>query len=403
MNTLNLAWRNLWRNRRRTLITASSLGLGVGVLVFSLAFIDGMYQRVVKVGTQSRIGHAQVHVEGYRETQDERKVLADPNTILEQARGLPGIKAATARLYGSGLLAVGDRARGVQLIGIDPSTEPQVTHWHQRLVEGRMLEAANEVVIGAWMAQRMEVEVDTRMVMTVANVDSGEAQVESVRVVGFLATGDALLDKRSVILNGNMLGRLMGLGEARHEISLMVDVPVRDRAAIEAAIAPLKAPGLSVLPWQEINRMVAQGLKLQSYFFSIFVGIIFFILSFGIINTIAMSLAERRHEFGVLRALGTTPGRLAGLILSEAGWLGIVGALPGVLLGIGLTVWLGKVGISLGATSAYGVTFVDPLYPQVDWVLAFRIGLLFTGLTVLTAGFSAWRAARTLPVDAMRA
>ncbi|MCB9551947.1 MAG: FtsX-like permease family protein [Myxococcales bacterium] len=141
---------------------------------------------------------------------------------------------------------------------------------------------------------------------------------------------------------------------------------------------------------------------MQGFYLAIFIGIVFFIISFGIVNTLAMSLAERRHEFGVLRAIGTTPGRLGGLVLTEAACLGLVGAIPGALLGVGLNLWLARVGIDMAGTSQYGVTFTEPLYPVLDPIDPIWLSAVFTVLTVLVAAVSAWRAARVEPVEAMQ-
>lgn len=401
MHTLRLAWRNIGRNGRRTAITAAALGVGVALVVFVWALMTGMFGRIVLVATGSLTGHAQIHAGDWRTTRDERTTLPHTADLLARARALPGVVAATPRVYTTGLLAVGDRAQGVQVLGIQPESERDVTNWGRRLVAGRLVAGPGEVVIGAELARVLDVEVDTRLVLTVADVETGAGEPERVELVGVLATGDPGLDKQTAIVSMALAQRLLGVAEA-HEIALLVDRPPGDQAAIEAVIAPLAAPGLAVEPWQAINRMVAQALALQGVFLGIFVAIIFFLLAFGIVNTVAMSLAERTREFGVLRALGTPPGRLAGLILAEAGWLGAVGAVPGALIGAALTAWLGAVGLDLGATSAYGVRFTEPLYPHLSVAVTAGVAALFVALTMLTAGLAAWRVTRIRPVDALR-
>ena len=130
--------------------------------------------------------------------------------------------------------------------------------------------------------------------------------------------------------------------------------------------------------------------------------LVFVILSFGIINTISMSLAERLHEFGVMRAVGTEPRRLAALVVTEAVLLGLVGALPGVAVGLAGSAWLARVGIDVSDVSSYGVTLTEPIYPSPDVPGTLAVAAAFAGLTALTSLFSAIRAARIEPVEAMR-
>lgn len=415
MMTLKLAWRNIWRNGRRTLITAAAIGLGVASLVFTQAMVEGMFSRMVGIATASMSGDAQVLAPGYRTTFDESLTLAEPAPLLAEARAIPGA-AAAPRAFGQGLVAIGDRSQGVRVIGIDPAAERQVTNWAERLVDGRYLEpsttvndtagghdtALGEVMVGIDLARKLELELGTRLVLTMADIETGEARAEALRIVGFISTGDMMLDKQSAIVSLDLTQRMMGIGDGIHQVAIDLPGSTESQAVVDAAVAGLAKQGREVVAWHQINRVVAQAVEMQGFYLAIFIGIIFFIISFGIVNTLAMSLAERRHEFGVLRAIGTTPGRLGALVLTEAACLGLVGSVPGALLGVGLNLWLGQVGIDLSGTSQYGVTFTEPLYPVLDPIDPIWLSAVFTALTVLVAGVSAWRAARVEPVEAMQ-
>ncbi|MEZ4436638.1 MAG: ABC transporter permease, partial [bacterium] len=172
MMTLKLAWRNIWRNGRRTLITAAAIGLGVAALVFTQAMVEGMFHRMVGVATASMSGDAQIHAPGYRTTQDERLVIPAAAPLLDAARALPGA-AATPRVFGTGLVAIGDRSQGVRVIGVAPDTERRVTNWAERLTAGRYLEAEGEALVGAALARKMDLELDTRLVLTMADIETG--------------------------------------------------------------------------------------------------------------------------------------------------------------------------------------------------------------------------------------
>ena len=403
MSTLRLAWRNIWRNKRRTLLTAAAIALGVMALVVSLGLVDGMFDRIVLVATRGMVGHAQIHAVGYRKTQDVETVIPDVERVLADARATPGVRAATPRLFASGLIQVGDRSQGVRVIGADLQAERAVTNWSERLVSGAYPTEPRHVLIGRDLAKKLEAEVGTKLVVTLADLRTGEGNPELVRVSGILLTGDPGLDRQSAVLDIGLVRRLSGMPGAAHEIVLTVDAPVLDKAAVERVIAPLQRKGLDVAPWQDIARMITAALEMQDWFMGIFLLCVFGIMAFGIANTVGMSLVERMHEFGVLKAIGTTPLRLAALILTEAACLGAVGSAVGVALGLGFGHWLGRVGIDLGGTSSYGVTFTEPLYPRVEVLPALEVGVLFAALTALVALMSAIRAARIQPVEAMRA
>lgn len=399
---IKLAWRNLWRNRRRTLLTALALGLSVLMMSLALGLMDAMMDKVVRTATLSRLGHAQIHDRDYAATFDETKTIANAEQWLKRVRQASGVKHATARVVSVGLLAIADRSQGVQVLGVDPIHEKGVTAWQDRL-KGRYLKGPGEVLLGVEVAKKLDVEVDSKVVMTVANVHTGEPTTELLRVVGVLSSGDAQIDKGVAIITLPRAQAMMGLPDAAHEISIITTAPSISKLAIEQVIAPLRQDKVVVRPWHEINKMVSQALLMQEKWMGVFVVIVFILISFGIVNTIAMSLLERTREFGVMRAVGTEPKQMFGLIVAEAAWLGIVGAMPGAVLGIGLCALLSQKGLHLTSASAYGVSFKEPLFIRPDVWGTLEVALIFTCLTILTSVVSAWRAARLKPVDALRA
>lgn len=397
-----MAWRSVWRNKRRTLITASTLMIGVAVMSAMLSLVTGMNNRIVRNVTQSRLGEAQIHQTDYRETQDEKLVIEDTDALLEKARGLDKVKSAAPRTIGMGMLVIGDRSRGVTLLGIDPKQEQATTNWQDRLVKGEYIDAPGQVMIGAYQAEKMEVEVGAKMVLTVANVYTGEATMELVRVKGLLATGDVAIDRQTALIHIDMAQRMMGTKGKAHEIALRVDVDADRREEIAQAIKPLERDGVVVEPWQDINLMISEMQRLTETFTNAMVFALFFILSFGIINTLSMSLMERTREFGVMRALGTSGKSLAGQITAEAFYLGLIGAIPGILLGLFFSYLLATYGFNLGETTAYGMSFSEPIYGEVHPWSTIRSAIIFTLLTAAVSLFTAIRASRLDPVEAMR-
>lgn len=400
-----LAWRNLWRNSRRTLITALAIGLSVAMMSFTIAITQGMISRIVRTATEAELGDAQLHAAEYVKARQATALISDLKARRAKLKAAPGVRAVSARVHGLGLLAIGDRVQGVKLIGVDPRDEQTVTAWSKRLGGGQYLSGPDQIMLGAKLAQKLDVELGAKLVLTVANIHTGESTSALVELVAILSTGSQAIDQGVAVMELEQASRFLGLDDQAHEIALRLDAPSDDRDALERAIKPLQAmlgPDITARPWHAINRMAASALALMDKWLGIFVFIIFGIIAFGIVNTISMSLAERTHEFGVMRALGTSRLRMIALIMLEALCLGLVGAGPGAALGLGLSYALAQGGISLISTSAYGISFIEPLVPEPDLLWTLRTALLFAALTMLTSVVGALRVARLNPASALR-
>lgn len=418
MEDLQLAWRNLWRNPRRTLLTAAALAMGALSMVAVEAYMQGIFGKMVETTANGLTGHAQLHAPGWQQTRDDQLLLADAPALLAQARAVPAVQAAAPRSWGAALLAIGDRSRSVQLLGVVPSQEAQVGRWTQRLSAGRFLdpsadgELGGELVLGAPLAKRLELELDTRVVVTAADVNTGEARSELLKVVGFLKTSDPVVDETAAVVLLPVAQRLLGLGPAIHEVALRLrtvdadhpnGVDTDQAAAIDRAIAPLAVQGrVEPIAWQVAQPLVAEMMRMRSSWTWMFLGLIFTVIAFVIVGTMSMALLERSWEFALLRALGTPPLRLGAVVLAEAGWLGLVGALPGAVAGYAVAALLGKIGIRFGEDVTMVVSFSEPIRPVPEVAVAVEYAAVFSVLTILVSAVAAWRAARVEPALMLR-
>jgi ABC-type lipoprotein release transport system permease subunit len=402
MTTLRMAWRNLWRNGRRTLITGSAIGLGLAAMIFWLGLQNGMNHYLQSSVTSSYLGDAQIHADGYRETRETEDVIPHAAAVLARADSLPAVRAASPRLLANGLVAIGDRAAPVELVGIDPARERRVTDWSERLLAGAYPDGPRDALLGRDLADKLEVEPGSRLVLTLADEKTGELNSVLLTVAGVVYTGNPFLDKGTLILNRHTLGTALGLPDAMHEIALRLTVDTDQATAMDAALAPLRAPGLDVAHWLELSPSLAGLRELQDFYYAITLLIVFAIIALGIVNTLAMSLAERHWEFGVMRAIGTSPGRLAGLIFAEAASLGVLGAALGLLLGAVTHAVISQHGLWLGGFQVAGVDFESRVYTELSLPPVLLVASIFVALSTLTGLGTAVRAARIQPATALR-
>lgn len=396
------AFRNLWRNPRRTVITASALSLGLAALVFITGWAKGINLHMVTSATRSGIGHGQIHHTGYRVTGDPEIYMADYRSTLAAAEKAHGVAGASPRVLGEGLLAMGGRSSSVRLIGVDPERERRVSNWAEKLAAGSFLGASSTVVIGRSLAGNLEVEVGSKLVLTVADIKSGELNYRLVTVAGIVSSENPLIEKMGAIVNLPELAADMGIGGGAHEIALFLDADPRDRASLVKILEPLKKEGLEVEEWQTVAPVIARIGEVQNFFLKIVVGIVFFLVSFGVVNTMSMALIERFREFGILRALGTSPLGLAGLMVMEAAWLGLVGCTAGLGLGLAVLAYYASAGIPLPGVQFMDVAIKTPVYPVLYWPWIAMVYVSFLVLTPVSSLLVAARAARIDPVKALR-
>jgi ABC-type lipoprotein release transport system permease subunit len=297
---------------------------------------------------------------------------------------------------------MGDRTARVELVGMDLEAERRVTNFHEKLSRGHWPSEEDHALIGVKLADELELGVGDKLVITVADARSGEMNHHLVRLSGLVFTNNVYLDRQAVLVALPTAQRLLGVPGAFHEIALALTVDARREAPIAAALAPLERPDLAVRPWQVVQKTLATVLELNDYVMWISVFVVFLIAAFGIVNTMTMSFLERYREFGILRAVGTSPLRLMGMVLTEAAWLGGLGVAIGLVLGL-LAYWpLSVYGLTVGSAEGFGLSFDRTIYFDLDLMATVELSVVFFALTVLTALSTARRAAMVEPVRALR-
>ena len=410
---VKMAWRNIWRNPRRTLLTVTAIAFACILLVFMFSFQLGSYDTMINASVKVHTGHLQVQAQGYREDNDIRLTIADPKPVQQALDAIPEVKAHAPRARAFALLSSQDRTYGIMIEGIDPAAEKRVSTLAGIVREGAYLDAGAKedglpnALVGHLLARNLRVTVGDELTLLGQGYD-GSIAASMVRVRGITNSGMDDFDRNVIQIPLDAFQETFGLGGAVHEIVILGE-HLSDTAAIERAIKPaLKNqntdPALVVLDWQALTPGLKEAISMDLVSGAIFYLILIMVVAFSILNTFLMAILERTYEFGVMMAMGTRPGRLTRLVLTESVGMTLVGVVSGVLIGCLVTAYFMTHGINLGDGSEISRQFGIPtvLYPKLTMlsVLAGPLAVFF--ITILAALYPALKIRRLQPVEAMR-
>lgn len=397
------AWLNLWRNRKRTGITLAAIALNTAILIASYSLMDGLFRRAVSYATDLIVGEGQVHAPGYRKDRSVYKSIENPERILARSEE-EGIGAA-ARSYVYGLASTGSKSAGALFWGVDPARERKVFDLATHVEEGAFLGdvATGRIVLGRKLARSLHARVGSEIVVILQAAD-GSLGNELYTVAGVLKTSGEGFDRSAAILHVDDLREIAVLGGRVHEIALNTRGK-RTPEEIGGAVAPALG-GAEFRTWREILPTLSEMVNLSGVAMWIFGAIFMLAGALGVMNTMLMATYERFREFGILKAIGTTPARILRDVAAEALVLVIVSTALGAAVGLAAAWYLRTVGIdtsSWGPTlSAAGVAF-DPV-----WRAAISFGgvaapvLAMWVICVAAALYPASIAARLDPVETMQ-
>ena len=399
-----LAWKNIFRNKRRTIIASTAMGIGLAALIFVDAFWMGMEENMIKTATASFLGDAQIHREGFR---DEREVSLTIQALEELTASLakePIVRHFTQRTLASGMITSSASVSAINLVGVNPPTEKFLSKVDDAIAEGVYFEGDNsrDMVIGTKLAEVLEVGLGHRVVVTVAQVENGDLSQEMFRISGIYHFADEEMNKGMVFVRIEKAQQMLAIGDGVHEIALKFTSLAYAQDSELPFWGAYSQHGNEALSWTEILPQLEAILKMSQISKYIMGIILFGVVVFGIVNTLFMSLYERMFEFGVLRAVGTRPFRMAQVVLFEAGALAIVSIGLGAALGCLVTAIFVHRGIDYTGIEMMGVTMQEHIYP----IMAVRQFILYPiwvfVFTVIAGLYPARYVAKMFPVDAMR-
>ena len=399
-----LAWRNIFRNKRRTIIASTAMGIGLAALIFVDAFWMGMEQNMIKTATASFLGEAQIHREGFRGEREVSLIIRALDELTANLAEEPIVGHFTQRTLAPGMITSPANVSAINLVGVYPPTEKFLSKVDDAITEGAYFEGDNsrDMVIGTKLAEVLEVGLGHRVVVTVAQAKSGEISQEMFRISGIYHFADEEMNRGMVFVRIDKAQQMLAIGNGVHEIALKFTSLAYAQDSALPFWGAYSQHGNEALSWTEIMPQLEAILKMSQTSKYIMGIVLFGVVVFGIVNTLFMSLYERMFEFGVLRAVGTRPLRMAQVILFEAGALAIVSIGLGATLGWLVTAIFVHRGIDYTGIEMMGVTMQELIHP----IMAVRQFILYPiwifVFTIIAGLYPARYVAKMTPVDAMR-
>ena len=406
MKLFKIAWRNVWRNKRRSIVTIAAMAFALFFELLYAGLIPGMLGGMQEDITSMEVGDIQIHAAEYLERPSMYTTIGQPDALLAKIDEAGW--AGSARVLGGGLMAANEYSAGVAFRGVDVERDGKVTQISEGLGEGDWLDPADPkgVVLGKVLARVLNVKVGEELVVLTQAAD-GSMGNDLYHVRGVLMSISGGTDRSTVYVNEATLRDLLVMPEGAHQI--IVALPdeadlVASKEALVGWAEPLGGAGLEILTWRELLPIVGQMLDSVEGMIWIIFFIIYIAVGILILNAMLMAVFERIRELGVLKALGVGPIKIIGLILTESGIQICVAAVVGVLLALGPMWYLSEVGInvgSLGGTDMMGVA----MRPIWNGVYSVEVATPPLVLLFIVAGgaavYPALKAAWLNPIKAM--
>ncbi len=409
-----LAWRNLWRHRKRTVITLSSIAIGFGLAVFSIGIGDGSHNSMIRNAIKLGEGHMAVQPRGYLEAPANHKYLADGRSLQAKMDKLGIAASIEPRISLQVLASTANNSVGAALEGMSASNDPRVAMLKPKIIEGNWIKPDDHrgIVIGDGMARKLKVKVGGKVVL-MAGTRGGDTQAQLGRVRGIFDSHVDELDD-FLVLSDITFARYFLEGEGADpemqpvtRFAVFLDDPdgiSEAKNIIKRAVSDDKTV---VLDWQELMPQLVQFIVIDDAGNYVFLVLILTMVVFGILNTVLMSVLERTREFGLLRALGLGRTHLLLLVFCESMLLSMLAVLIGWIVGGGTHWWFSRHGLDfsaiMGGDTAMMGTFIDPIvYTELSQGRVVQLTLIVFVATLASGIYPALKAARVTPVQALR-
>jgi putative ABC transport system permease protein len=398
-----IAWKNIWRNKTRSLVVIASVIIGLWAALFMTAFSWGLYQGHIDDSIENYLSHLQVHHPRYTAEKTPEYSIPQGPMVLDFLKKDARVIATTGRVLSNGMISSTTSVSGVVICGVQANEEFKVSTVAQHILEGNALntQKKHQLFIGSKLAQKLKVKVKGKVVLTFQSLQ-GEITAGSFRVCGIFKTQNSVFDETHVFMNKSELADMLGTGESIHEIAVLL----QNEAESDAVSNSLKQkfPNILSQTWKELSPELRLIIESFNEYMLIFIGIILLALMFGIVNTMLMAVLERQREIGMLMAIGMNKVRIFFMIVTETLMLVCIGTPFGILITHVSVKYFGEHGIDISAFSeglaAWG--FRNRVYTYLDQSYYLPVVILTTACALLSSLYPAYRALKFKPAEAIR-
>ena len=399
-----MAWRNIWRNKARSLVIMLSVAVGLLAGIGVLALYKGMMKSRVRTVIDTELGHLKIHHPDYKKDEHPVFVLPDADALLGKIQAIPEVQQAAPKSLAQGMLVTTTGSAGVQINGVVPELENRVSQLGRKIIEGDGFHAGrkNEILIGKKLADKLKLKLGGKLVLTFTDTTDNLVSA-AFRIAAIYQSGNAPLDELNVYLPMSSLNELLLTGDSFHELTVLLKND-DDLNTVQSALKKM-FPALQVESWKELSPETELMVRTVDEYSYIIMIIILLALAFGILNTMLMSVLERTREIGMMMALGTARLRIFFLVLLETVFLSVAGAPIGLITAYFITNYYQKHGLDLsgmGKDMMASFGFETMVYPTFPWDKLAAVMFMVIATALLSCLLPALKALRLQPVDALR-
>jgi len=407
MLIIKLALRNILRNRRRSVLTVLSMGGGYFMLSFMLSMTEGSYSNIIDLFTQDHTGHVQVHKGNYLDRPSLFKSIEHSSELIDSIKKNPQVTGVTARIYGPSLAYGKNKTFPANVIGINPLLESETTFLKEKVKQGVYLSSAITAngyfpaMMGKTLAKNLHLDIGDELVLISQGVDGSIAN-DVFEVVAIVGTPESF-ERMNVYLSLDAMRQFLSMGDQVHELAISLKHQSLARQFSKQLQKTYTQSDLRVEPWQQVEEVFYKSMQADLKGNYVSMGIIIFIVSIGVLNTVLMGTLERTREFGVLKAIGTQPMAIFKLIMLESFFLSVISCLLGLVFALPVNYWLTVVGITMPEPIDMGGVLFESMLGEISWFTMGVPALVVVSSTLLVSLFPGFKAARISPLQALQA
>jgi ABC-type lipoprotein release transport system permease subunit len=395
-----LAFRNLGRNKSRSLLSALAVGIGMALLLLMVSVLEGEMSGALQNTIRLQSGHLQIRPVSYDENKISLKwedMIANPDQVAEQIKSLPQVTIATPRLIASSILTLSDESKGVQILGIDPQS-PANGPFRDGMLAGEFIQPDDRegILIGNVLSEKLDLHVNDRVNLLVTTAD-GNINEQLFTVRGIFTTRTPAYDENTILMP---LAKAQAITATENHASTIF-VMLQDGEDAEAVAQAIQSNNYKVLTWREQNVFITQFEDYANAFFIVLYLIVLGITATVVTNTLVMAVFERTREIGILAAIGMKGSGIMAQFLAEAALLATGGVIGGLIIGGALVAYFAVYGIYIGDYGISGVLFEDRIYAHLTLGNTINLAIITYVITLVASLYPAILAARLEPVEAL--